>query len=164
MFNLFPTNYAQMPIFNGAYCYYNTNSPATTCSSAQSGFQRFCPCSSILLPAMMPSVSPTGSSFFPTVAPSMKPTAVSSLSSTLPSCSPSLLQQPSKIWILGASGASCDTACSKYKSGSVCSPDALGSTYGWFDFSTIDPNFAIDFPIITVVGLPHLPIIRILKQ
>ena len=144
MFNLFPTNYAQMPIFNGTYCYYNTNSPATTCSSAQSGFQRFCPCSSILLPAMMPSVSPTGSSFFPTVAPSMKPTAVSSLSSTLPSCSPSLQQPPSK-------------------SGSVCSPDALGSTYGWFDFSTIDPNFAIDFPIITVVGLPHLPIIRILK-
>ena len=38
----------------------------------------------------------------------------------------------SKKWILGASGASCDTACSTYNSGSVCSPDAIGSTYGWY--------------------------------
>eukprot|EP01035_Chromulina_nebulosa_P032354 gene32354-43222_t len=37
----------------------------------------------------------------------------------------------SKKWILGAFGASCDTACSTYNSGSVCSPDAIGSTYGW---------------------------------
>ena len=48
----------------------------------------------------------------------------------------------SKKWILGASGASCDTACSTYNSGSVCSPDAIGSTYGWY-YST--NSFLLNF-------------------
>ena len=102
--------FAYDPSINGRSCYYNTiaNFPGITCSASMSGYQRFCPCSDGL------SASPT----------SMKPTA--SPTTSIPTPTP-----VSKKWILGPLGASCNSACSAFQSGSVCSPDTTGSTFGW---------------------------------